>query len=153
MKKLTLITTLLAVMLPVVIWAQCNGCDKSDDKVMKIEKSAAAALPGYNKAVNLPDGKYFTYNFDKKPKMGTSILQVHVYDKKGRYTDDYEVYVVADMPSMKGAHASGDVKMKANKKGVMLSPVNFVMPGVWEVELKFVKDGKRAYHAAFELKI
>jgi hypothetical protein len=164
MKKLTLITILLAVMLPVAIWAQCAGCPtkegKSDDSVkMSSGKSdsnskiAAVALPGYNKPVQLPDSKYFKYSFASKPKMGTSILNVSVYDKKNRLSDDFEVFISADMPSMRGAHDSGDVKMKANKKGVLLTPINFVMPGVWEVTLKFFKEGKHTNTFTFELKI
>jgi hypothetical protein len=153
MKKLMLITLLVAIMLPIAIWAQCADCPKTDGKAIKAEKSQAVTLPGYNKKINLPDGKYFTYAFTKKPKLGTAILQVNVYDKKAKLSDDFEVYMIADMPSMKGMHSSGDVKMKANKKGALLAPVNFVMPGVWEVQLKFVKDGKSVYNGAFQLKI
>ncbi len=164
MKKITLITIILAVMLPIAIWAQCADCptskSKSDDNPKMSSSSsssnskmAATPLPGYNKAVQLPDSKYFKYSFAQKPKLGVSILKVNVYDKKNRLSDDFDVYINADMPSMRGAHAMDDLKMKANKKGELLAPVNFVMPGVWEVTLKFYKDGKHTNTFTFEHKI
>jgi len=171
MKKIILTTIVMAVLLPMAVWAQCADCptghNKSDDKgkltTAKAEdnsknpagnpKITAVNLPGFNKTVNLPDGKHFTYNFSKKPKIGTAILQVHLYDKKNRHSDDYTVYVTSDMPSMRGAHASGDVKMKANAKGVLMAPINFVMPGMWEINLKFYKDGKHTNTYTFMQKI
>lgn len=164
MKKITLLTLLLAVALPLVVWAQCADCPTSKSKSGDNSKMSASssgnnskivakALPGYNKAVQLPDSKYFKYSFTKKPKIGTSILNVSVFDKKNRLSDDFDVYITADMPSMRGAHASDDVKMKANKKGELLAPVNFVMPGVWEITLKFYKDGKHTNTFTFEHKI
>lgn len=164
MKKITLISIILAVMLPIAIWAQCADCptskSKSDDNtkmssgsLSKNSKMAAMPLPGYNKEVQLADRKYFKYSFTKKPKIGTTILRVNVYDKKKRLSDDFDVYISADMPSMRGAHTSGDVKMKANKKGELLAPVNFVMPGVWEITLHFYKDGKHTNTFTFEQKI
>ncbi len=45
------------------------------------------------------------------------------------------------MPSMAGAHDSGEVAFKLNKKGDYLLPVNVVMPGGWEVRLTFSRNG------------
>lgn len=164
MRKITMIIIILAVILPIAVWAQCADCtnhaSKFGDKTKMSSSSsgnssqvAAMPLPGYNKAVQLADSKYFKYNFDKKPKIGTSILNVSVYDKKNRLSDDFEVYITADMPSMRGAHATGDVKMEANKKGELLAPVNFVMRGVWEITLKFYKEGRHTNTFTFEHKI
>jgi hypothetical protein len=50
------------------------------------------------------------------------------------------------MPSMRGAHDSGDVDFKLNKKNDYLLPVNIVMPGDWEVRVTFLKDGKPVFH-------
>ena len=153
MKKIIMAIVIIAVLLPVAAWAQCGNCASHDKKSVTMDKSDKTTLPGYNKKIDLPDGKYFTYNFTKKPKLGASILKVSIFDKKGRLSDDYDVFITADMPSMRGAHASGDTRMKANKKGDLLAPVNFVMPGIWEVEMKFMKDGKQPFCGCFELKI
>jgi hypothetical protein len=153
MKKLTIITIILAVTLPIAIWAQCASCPQNEGKDVKAGKAELKTLVGYNKVNWIDATHYFTYNFDKKPKLGTSVLKVKVYDKTKKINNSYEVFAVADMPSMKGMHNSGDIKFKANKKGELLVPLNFVMPGVWQVDLKFVKDGKQTFGGSFELKI
>lgn len=157
MKKLSLILLIISIMLPIAIWSQCGSCAAQSSCAsgsMGNDGSAnAKALAGYNKINWISASHYFTYSFDKKPKIGTAILKVKVYNKNKKINNVYEVFSVADMPSMKGAHASGDVKLKANKKGELLVPINFVMPGVWQVDLKFMKDGKQAYLGAFQVKI
>jgi len=153
MNKTALLVIMVMMLLPLAVWAQCGSCSSHETKSSVKESTTSVTLPGYNKSVNLPDGMYFKYSFNKKPKIGTSILKVSVYDKKGRLSDDYAVYADADMPSMKGAHSTGEVKMKANKKGELLLPINFVMAGVWQVDLKFHKDGKQVFCGCFEVKI
>ena len=88
---------------------------------------------------------YFIYNFDKKPQMGTIIMKVQVYAKDGKQDSLLEITGNADMPSMKGAHGTGEQIFKLNKKGDYLLPVNVVMPGEWEVVLNFLKDKKPVY--------
>ncbi len=88
---------------------------------------------------------YFIYNFDKKPQMGTIIMKVQVYAKDGKQDSSLEITGNADMPSMKGAHGTGEQIFKLNKKGDYLLPVNVVMPGEWEVVLNFLKDKKPVY--------
>jgi hypothetical protein len=83
---------------------------------------------------------YFVYDFDRTPKMGTVILKVQVFDKNGKQTSDLEITGRSDMPSMRGAHDSGEVAFKLNKKGDYLLPVNIVMPGDWEVLLTFSRN-------------
>jgi hypothetical protein len=84
---------------------------------------------------------YFTWEFDKTPKMGTSILVIKLYDKDGKRVSDLVVTGRSDMPSMRGAHDSGEVPFKNNKAGDYLLPVNVVMPGDWEVRLTFSRNG------------
>ncbi len=84
---------------------------------------------------------YFTWEFDKTPKMGTSILIVKLYDKDGTRVTDLSVSGRSDMPAMLGAHDSGDIPFKNNKAGDYLLPVNVVMPGDWEILLNFSLDG------------
>ena len=84
---------------------------------------------------------YFTWEFDKTPKMGTSILIIKFYDRDGKRVTDVAITGRSDMPSMRGAHDSGQVAFKNNKAGDYLLPVNVVMPGDWEVRLTFSRDG------------
>jgi hypothetical protein len=94
-------------------------------------------LPKAGKKCWIGEVNYFIYEFDKTPKMGTAILKVQLFDKDGKQVLDLDIAGQSDMPSMKGAHDSGQVAFKLNKKGDYLLPVNVVMPGDWEVRLTF----------------
>jgi hypothetical protein len=98
-------------------------------------------LPKSGKKCWIGEVNYFTWEFDKAPKMGTSILIVKLYDKDGTQVSDLTVTGRSDMPSMRGAHDSGEVAFKTNKAGNYLLPVNIVMPGDWEVRLTFSRNG------------
>jgi hypothetical protein len=52
------------------------------------------------------------------------------------------------MPSMRGAHDSGSVEFKLNRKDDYLMPVNIVMPGDWEVQVTIQKDGKPVFYGS-----
>jgi hypothetical protein len=98
-------------------------------------------LPKSGKKCWIGEVNYFTWEFNKAPKMGTAILIVKLYDKDGRRVSDLTVTGRSDMPSMRGAHDSGEVAFKTNKAGDYLLPVNVVMPGDWEVRLTFSRNG------------
>ncbi len=99
-------------------------------------------LPKSGKKCWIGEVHYFTWEFDKTPKMGTSILVVKLYDKDGKRISDLVISGRSDMPSMRGAHDSGEVAFRTNKAGDYLLPVNVVMPGDWEVRLTFTRDGE-----------
>jgi hypothetical protein len=84
---------------------------------------------------------YFTWEFDKTPKMGMAILIIKLYDKDGKRVSDLAITGRSDMPSMRGAHDSGEGAFKTNKAGDYLLPVNVVMPGDWEILLTFSRNG------------
>jgi hypothetical protein len=98
-------------------------------------------LPKSGKKCWIGEVNYFTWEFDKTPKMGTSILIIKLYDKDGTRVSDLAVAGRSDMPSMRGAHDSGEVAFKLNKAGDYLLPLNVVMPGDWEVRLTFSRNG------------
>jgi hypothetical protein len=77
--------------------------------------------------------------------MGTAFLKIQVFNKKGEQIKPFTIFGRSDMPSMRGAHDSGDVEFKLNKKNDYLMPVNIVMPGDWEVRVTFLKDGKPVF--------
>jgi len=98
-------------------------------------------LPKSGKKCWIGEVNYFTWEFDKTPKMGTAILVIKLHDKDGKRLSDLAVTGRSDMPSMRGAHDSGEVAFKTNKAGDYLLPVNVVMPGDWEVRLTFSRNG------------
>jgi len=116
----------------------------STSEVLGADKSAVPVLKAGHKTW-IGDEYYFVYDFDKKPQMGTIIMKVQVFSKDGKQDSSLEITGSADMPSMKGAHSTGDQLFKLNKKGDYLLPVNVVMPGDWEVVLNFLKDKKPIY--------
>jgi len=97
-------------------------------------------LPKAGKKCWIGEVNYFVYEFDKTPKMGTAILKIQLFDKDGKQVTDLDISGRTDMPSMRGAHDSGDVAFKLNKRGDYLLPVNIVMPGDWEVRLTFSRN-------------
>lgn len=101
-----------------------------------------ATMPDPGKKVPLGSGGYLIYGFDKKPKMGTVILKVEAFAPDGKRDTSLEVLGDSGMPSMRGAHETGDQPFKLSKKGDYLLPVDIVMPGDWEVRLTVRKDGK-----------
>jgi hypothetical protein len=98
-------------------------------------------LPKSGKKCWIGEVNYFTWEFDRTPKMGTAILIIKLYDKDGKQVSDLAITGQSDMPSMRGAHDSGEVAFKTNKAGNYLLPVNIVMPGDWEVRLTFSRNG------------
>jgi hypothetical protein len=104
------------------------------------------AKPG--EKISLDANYYFTYGFDKQPKLGMAIMRVEIFSRDGKRDTSFVVKGDADMPSMRGAHASGDKEFALSAKGVYLLPVRLVMPGDWEVRFTFVKKGKTVFHGA-----
>jgi hypothetical protein len=99
-------------------------------------------MPAPGKKVPLGDGYYLIYGFDKKPKLGTAIMKVEIFTANGKKDTSFEVKADAGMPSMKGAHETGDKTFALSKKGDYLLPIPIVMPGDWEVRFTFSKNGK-----------
>lgn len=97
-------------------------------------------LPKAGQKCWIGEVNYFVYEFDRTPKMGTVILKVQVFDKDGKQVSDLDITGRSDMPSMRGAHDSGEVAFKLNKKGDYLLPLNIVMPGGWEVLVTFSRS-------------
>lgn len=99
-------------------------------------------LPKPGAKIPLGPNHYFTYGFANPPKLGTAVMKVEIFTRQGARDTSFVVKGDSDMPSMRGAHSSGDQNFVLSKKGVYLLPVRLVMPGDWEVSLTFVKDGK-----------
>ena len=111
------------------------------------------SMPGPGKKVSIGNGYYLIYGFDKKPKLGTLIMKVEIFTKEGKKDTSLEVKADAGMPSMKGAHETGDRPFKLSKKGDYLLPIDIVMPGDWEIRLTFLKDGKVIFRGSYQFDV
>jgi hypothetical protein len=98
-------------------------------------------LPGAGRKCWIDETRYFTWEFDKSPKIGTVVLVVRLFDRNGKRLNDMQITGRTDMPSMRGAHDSGDVAFKLNRAGNYLLPVDIVMLGKWEVRLTISRGG------------
>jgi hypothetical protein len=110
-------------------------------------------LPAAGKKCQIDDEFYFVYEFVDKPKMGLAILRVQVFDHSGNKSNSFRILGRSDMPSMAGAHDSGDQEFKLNKKNDYLLPVNIVMPGEWEVKLTFRRDETSVFKGVFRFDV
>jgi hypothetical protein len=106
-------------------------------------------LPKPGVKVPLGADHYFTYGFDKPPKLGMAIMRVEIFGKDGKRDTTFAIKGDADMPSMRGAHAGGDKAFSLSAKGVYLLPVRLVMPGDWEVTFIFMQKGKVMFRGAY----
>jgi hypothetical protein len=112
-----------------------------------------AAMPGPGKKVPIGNGAYLIYGFDKKLKMGTVIMKVELYTPDGKRDTSLEVLADSGMPSMRGAHETGDQPFKLSRKGDYLLPINIVMPGDWEIRLTVRKDGKVLFRGRYNFDV
>jgi len=106
-----------------------------------------------NKKIVLNENYSFKYVFPEKPKLGTSVIKIEVFDKDGNKTDKLSIVGGYDMPQMRGHHSSGPVKFRLNKNGDYLMPLNSVMRGLWEILLVFYENGEEIYSGAINIKI
>jgi hypothetical protein len=111
------------------------------------------SMPGPGKKVPFGSDYYLIYGFDKKPKLGTLIMKVEIFTKEGKKDTSLEVKADAGMPSMKGAHETGDRSFKLSKKGDYLLPIDIVMPGDWEVRLTVFKEGKVIFRGSHQFDV
>ena len=114
---------------------------------------AFAAMPGPGKKVPIGNGAYLIFGFDKKPKMGTSIMKVEVYTPNGKRDTSLDVLADCGMPSMRGAHEAGNQPFKLSRKGEYLLPINIVMPGDWEIRLTIKKGGKVIFRGSHKFDV
>jgi len=122
-------------------------------RLARAEEPVYTELPGAGKTCRIGDDYTFTYAFDRTPKMGLAILKIKLVDKSGERTTALAITGRSDMPSMAGAHDSGEAPFKLNKKGDYLLPVTIVMPGEWEVRLVFSKGADVVFRGKFRFDV
>jgi hypothetical protein len=117
------------------------------------ENPEYAELPGFGKTCRIDEEFTFTYEFTEKPRMGTAILRIRVFGPDETQSTAFTVLGRYDMPSMAGAHDSGEQEFKLNKKGDYLLPVNIAMPGAWEVKLTFMRGDTAVFRGVFRFDV
>jgi hypothetical protein len=110
-------------------------------------------MPEPGKKVPMGNRYYLIYGFDKRPKLGTVIMKVEVFTAQDKKDTSFEIKADAGMPSMKGAHETGDRPFTLSKKGDYLLPINVVMPGGWEIRLSVMKDGKVLFRGRYNFDV
>ncbi|HOZ01080.1 MAG TPA: FixH family protein [Candidatus Syntrophosphaera sp.] len=154
------ITLLLAIiaLLPIALNAQCENCQ--NHQMVGNQKANAGTktivkhiFTSQNKNYWVSEDKYISYKWQSKPKIGTNMLLVTVYSKGKKINNDLILTANSYMPSMRGAHDTGDQPMMVNKKKTYVIPVNLVMLGDWEVELNFRQNGKIIYTGYIQLNL
>ncbi|MDR2429036.1 MAG: hypothetical protein LBD62_04445 [Candidatus Margulisbacteria bacterium] len=123
-------------------------------------KDKAAAEPNIlpaNKNIKINDRYSFQYEFPKKPRLGTAVLKILVYDTQSQLSEQRSSNLTIlgsyDMPSMRGHHASPPQPIKTNRLGDYLFPVDLVMRGEWEIVLSFQENGQEIYSGVVLLKV
>ncbi|HEY3275619.1 MAG TPA: hypothetical protein VGJ94_03280 [Syntrophorhabdaceae bacterium] len=104
--------------------------------------AAFAPMAGPGKKISMGSTHYLIYSFDRTPKLGMLITKIEIFTKEGKKDTSFELKGDAGMPSMKGAHETGDKTFSLSKRGDYLLPVNIVMPGDWEIRVTISKEGK-----------
>jgi hypothetical protein len=122
-------------------------------EVHQVQKPAYPSIPEPGKKVPVGSGHYLIYGFDKKPKLGTVIMKVEIFTSDGRKDTSLEVKADAGMPSMRGAHETGDRAFRLSRKGDYLLPISIVMPGDWEIRFTVLKDGKVIFSGRYNFDV
>lgn len=139
----TLLLLTFAIAAPVTLLAAPAAMPKDEYKSL--------AKPGTN--IPLDGEHYFTYGFDKTPKLGSAIIKVEIFTKDGKRDSSFVVKGDADMPSMRGVHSAGERNFSISAKKLYLLPIQLVMPGDWEIRLSFAKKGNVIFRGAYRFDI
>jgi hypothetical protein len=139
---------------PVILYGQEHHGAAAASSASATEKTPVyAPMPGPGKKVPIGGGYYLIYGFEKKPVMGTNIMRLEIYTAEGKKDTGFEAKADADMPSMRGAHGTGDKAFVVSKKGDYLLPIPIVMPGDWEVRLIILKEGKVIFRGRYNFDV
>jgi len=153
MKRWVILSLVLVIVFP--LWLPLDAGSQGHKSGHGAAGPAVVYPPmsGPGKKVQIGNDFYLIYNFDKKPKLGTVIMKVEVFAKDGKKDTSFEVKADSGMPSMRGAHESGDRSFKLSNKGDYLLPIDIVMPGGWEIRLSLLKEGKIIFRGSYQFEV
>jgi hypothetical protein len=135
------------------------GADNTGSDSKNVVQTGVSQKPVFNpmpdpgKKVPIGDGYYLVYGFDKRPKLGMLIMRVEIFSGQGKKDTSFEVRADSGMPSMSGAHETGEQTFNISNKGVYLHPINIVMPGDWEIRMTVLKQGKIIFRGRYNFDV
>ena len=138
------------ILIPALFCAACNkepakpATEQTTPAATAAPDTGPADLAPQGEKNLLPNGGWFTWKFSEKPKLGTVIVKVQVFDKDGKQATPYTITGDSGMPEMP-AHDANAVAFQLNKKGDYLMPVNIVMTGEWRVIIRVKQDKSEIY--------
>lgn len=145
---------LILPLLPVDSQAQpAEKTNKNTQGAGGMNKPFFAPMADPGKKVAIGNGYYLIYGFDKKPKLGTVVMKVEIFTAEGKKDTSLQIKADAGMPSMSGAHETGDKPFVLSRKGDYLLPVSIVMPGDWEVRFTVMKEGKVLFRGRYNFDV
>jgi len=128
---------------------QAVGTGNAKSAAKTIDDRDFQKLPKPGEKVALGPDYYFMYGFAKQPKLGAVIMKVQIFTQAGQPDSSFVVKGDLDMPSMRGAHSTGEKEFSLSKSGAFLLPANLVMPGDWEFRFTFEKNGALVFRGAY----
>lgn len=147
-RKITFILTVFLLALLIGSFLYAGSLEMSGTR----QAPTFVSMLGPGEKVLIGNDKYMIYGFVEKPKMGSVIMKIEVFNNKGE--KDSSVAITADswMPSMPSMGTGHDT-FKLSKKGDYLVPVNITMPGDWEIKIIIAKDGKVIYRGSYRFDV
>jgi hypothetical protein len=139
--------------LPVFGADQIENNSKDEKKASVSQKPVFNPMPDPGKKVPIGDGFYMVYGFNKRPKLGMLIIKVEIFSEQGKKDTSFEVKADSGMPSMSGAHETGEQPFTLSNKGDYLHPINIVMPGDWEIRMTILKQGKVIFRGRYNFDV
>ena len=116
------------------------------------EAAIFTPMPEPGKKVPIGNGLNMIYGFVEKPKIGSVIMKVQVFDKSGTKDSSFVVMAESWMPSMPEMK-SGNDSFKISKNGDYLTPIRFSMTGAWEIKLTITKGGKIIFRGSYKFDV
>lgn len=95
-----------------------------------------------NKKIKISDQYSFSFQFSEKPKIGTIIVEVKVFDKNGNKVNNLNI---AGFYEMSGMPSKGSDNFMQNKQNNYLLPINIGMLGDWKMVIIFTENGQEIY--------
>ncbi len=111
-----------------------------------------ASMPGPGEKVLIGNDRYMIYGFVEKPKMGSVIMKIQVFNNKGEKDRSLAITADSSMPSMPSM-GTDHYSFQLSRKGDYLAPVSITMPGDWEIKITMVKDSKVIYRGGYRFDV
>jgi hypothetical protein len=149
---ITILSALMLMCLTLYAGSQTKSTEESAGASGTGQKASFTPMPEPGKKVQIGNGSYLIYGFDKQPKIGMAILKIQVYTSEGKKDTSLSITVDSWMPSMPEMRGGHDT-CKISNKGDYLVPVRISMTGDWEIKVTIMKDNKVIYRGSYKFDV